>query len=135
MQKHRRWYTVLYIQVLIAIVAGVLVGHFYPATGAAVKPLGDGFIHLIKMIIAPVIFCTIVHGTATMGDLNKVGRVGVKTLVYFEVVSTLALITGLAVGKLAEPGSGFNIDAAKLDPKGVASYVTRAKEEGIVAHI
>jgi aerobic C4-dicarboxylate transport protein len=135
MRKRRSWYTVLYIQVLIAIVAGVLVGHFYPATGAALKPLGDGFIQLIKMMIAPVIFCTIVHGIATMGDLNKVGRVGIKTLVYFEVVSTLALVIGLAVGELAQPGSGFNIDASKLDPKGVASYVTRAKEEGIISHI
>jgi aerobic C4-dicarboxylate transport protein len=133
--QRRPWYTVLYIQVLAAIIAGVLVGHFYPATGAALKPLGDGFIQLIKMMIAPVIFCTIVHGIATMGDLNKVGRVGAKTLVYFEVISTLALIIGLAVGELAEPGSGFNIDAGKLDPKGVASYVTRAKEEGIAAHI
>jgi aerobic C4-dicarboxylate transport protein len=133
--QRRPWYKVLYIQVLIAIVAGVLTGHFCPVTGAALKPLGDGFIQLIKMMIAPVIFCTIVHGIAAMGDLNKVGRVGIKTLIYFEVVSTLALIIGLAVGELAEPGSGFNIDASKLDPKGVASYVTRAKEEGIVAHL
>jgi aerobic C4-dicarboxylate transport protein len=123
------------LQVLIAIVAGVLVGYFYPTTGAALKPLGDGFIQLIKMMIAPVIFCTIVHGIATMGDLKKVGRVGIKTLLYFEVISTIALIIGLVVGELVQPGSGFNIDASKLDPKGVASYVTRAKEEGIVAHV
>jgi aerobic C4-dicarboxylate transport protein len=133
--SRRPWYTVLYLQVLAAIVAGVLVGYFYPATGAALKPLGDGFIQLIKMMIAPVIFCTIVHGIATMGDLKKVGRVGVKTLVYFEVISTIALIIGLVVGELAQPGAGFNIDASKLDPQGVASYVTRAKEEGIVAHL
>jgi aerobic C4-dicarboxylate transport protein len=133
--SRRPWYTVLYLQVLVAIVAGVLVGYFYPAAGAALKPLGDGFIQLIKMMIAPVIFCTIVHGIATMGDLKKVGRVGVKTLVYFEVISTIALIIGLIVGELAQPGAGFNIDASKLDPQGVASYVTRAKEEGVVAHL
>jgi aerobic C4-dicarboxylate transport protein len=135
MQARRPWYKILYLQVLIAIIAGVVLGYFYPNTGAAMKPLGDGFIQLIKMMIAPVIFCTIVHGIATMGDLKKVGRVGIKTLVYFEVISTLALIIGLIVGELAQPGSGFNIDASKLDPKGVASYVTRAKEEGIVAHL
>jgi len=135
MQPRRPWYKILYLQVLIAIIAGVVLGYFYPNTGAAMKPLGDGFIQLIKMMIAPVIFCTIVHGIATMGDLKKVGRVGIKTLVYFEVISTLALIIGLIVGELAQPGSGFNIDASKLDPKGVASYVTRAKEEGIVAHL
>jgi aerobic C4-dicarboxylate transport protein len=135
MEGRRRWYKLLYVQVLAAIVAGVLVGHFYPATGAALKPLGDGFIQLIKMMIAPVIFCTIVHGIAAMGDLNKVGRVGIKTLVYFELVSTLALAIGLVVGELAQPGAGFNIDPSKLDPQGVASYVTRAKEEGVVAHL
>jgi aerobic C4-dicarboxylate transport protein len=135
MRARRPWYTVLYVQVLVAIAAGVLVGHFYPATGASLKPLGDGFIQLIKMMIAPVIFCTIVHGIATMGDLKKVGRVGIKTLVYFEVISTLALIIGLVVAELVQPGNGFNIDASKLDPKGVANYVTRAKEEGIVAHL
>jgi len=133
--RRRPWYTVLYLQVLVAIVAGVLVGYYYPATGTALKPLGDGFIQLIKMMIAPVIFCTIVHGIATMGDLKKVGRVGVKTLVYFEVISTIALVIGLFVGKIVQPGSGFNIDASKLDPKAVASYVTRAKEEGIIAHL
>jgi aerobic C4-dicarboxylate transport protein len=87
------------------------------------------------MMIAPVIFCTIVHGIASMGDLKKVGRVGVKTLFYFEAVSTLALAIGLLVGELWQPGSGFNIDPAALDPKAVASYVTRAKDEGIVAHL
>src|SRR5271165_4170389 len=102
MPARRPWYKVLYIQVLIAIVAGVLVGYYYPQTGAALKPLGDGFIQLIKMMIAPVIFCTIVHGIATMGDLKKVGRVGVKTLFYFEVVSTIALIIGLAVGEFLQ---------------------------------
>src|SRR3954469_18843653 len=131
---HRPWYTVLYIQVLIAIVIGVLVGHFYPDLGKALKPLGDGFISLIKMMIAPVIFCTVVHGIGSMGDLKKLGRVGVKTLVYFEVVSTLALAIGLLVGYVIQPGAGFNIDPASLDAKAVATYVTRAKDESIVQH-
>jgi aerobic C4-dicarboxylate transport protein len=132
---HRPWYTVLYIQVLIAIALGVLVGHFFPATGVALKPLGDGFIALIKMMIAPVIFCTVVHGIGSMSDLKKVGRVGAKTLFYFEAVSTLALGIGLLVGEILKPGAGFNIDPTTLDPNLVAGYVTRAKEEGIVAHL
>src|SRR5262245_32475936 len=82
------WYSILYIQVLIAIAIGILLGHFFPDTGKAMKPLGDGFIQLIKMMIAPVIFCTVVHGIASMQDLKKVGRIGVKTLFYFEAVST-----------------------------------------------
>jgi aerobic C4-dicarboxylate transport protein len=131
----RPWYRVLYIQVLIAIVVGIAVGHFLPDTGKAMKPLGDGFIALIKMMIAPVIFCTVVYGIGSMSDLKKVGRVGIKTLFYFEVVSTLALAIGLIVGEVLRPGSGFNIDPSTLDPKAVASYVTRAKEEGIVAHL
>src|ERR1700754_725744 len=129
------WYSVLYIQVLIAIALGVLVGHFYPGTGKALKPLGDGFIALIKMMIAPIIFCTVVHGISSMGDLKRVGSVGIKTLFYFEVVSTVALLIGLLVGELIQPGSGFNIDPASLDPKAVATYVTKASEDGIVAHL
>jgi aerobic C4-dicarboxylate transport protein len=134
-RPRRPWYTVLYVQVLIAIVIGVVVGYYFPDLGKELKPLGDGFIALIKMMIAPVIFCTVVHGIASMGDLKKLGRVGVKTLVYFEVVSTLALIIGLIVGEVVQPGVGFNIDPATLDAKSVASYVTRAKEEGFVAHL
>src|SRR6202011_491435 len=131
----RPWYSVLYIQVLIAIALGIALGYFYPKTGIAMKPLGDGFISLIKMMIAPIIFCTVVHGISSMGDLRKVGRVGVKTLFYFEAVSTVALVIGLLVGEILKPGAGFNIDVATLDPKAVASYVTRAKEEGIVPHL
>ncbi len=129
------WYRVLYIQVLIAIVLGVGIGWWFPEAGAALKPLGDGFIALIKMMIAPVVFCTIVHGIGSMGDLKKVGRVGIKTLTYFEVVSTAALAIGLLVGELVQPGRGFNIDPATLDPKAVASYVARAHEGGIVSHL
>src|SRR5258708_210913 len=129
------WYSILYVQVLIAIALGILIGYFYPNLGKALKPLGDGFIALIKMMIAPVIFCTVVHGIASMGDLKRVGRVGLKTLVYFETVSTLALAIGLIVGEILRPGRGFNIDAAAIDPKSVASYVSQAKETGIVAHL
>jgi aerobic C4-dicarboxylate transport protein len=132
---HRPWYSVLYIQVLIAIAIGIFIGHFWPDLGKALKPLGDGFISLIKMMIGPVIFCTVVHGIGSMRDLKKVGRVGVKTLVYFEVVSTLALLIGLIVGEVLQPGKGFNIDIASLDPKAVAGYVTKAKQEGIVGHL
>jgi aerobic C4-dicarboxylate transport protein len=131
----RPWYSILYVQVLIAIALGILLGHYFPDTGKALKPLGDGFIALIKMMIAPVIFCTVVHGIGSMSDLGKVGRIGVKTLFYFEVVSTLALAIGLIVGEIIQPGKGFNIDPATLDPKLVASYVNRAKEEGMVAHL
>jgi aerobic C4-dicarboxylate transport protein len=132
---YRPWYTVLYIQVLIAIAIGILIGHFYPNTGKALKPLGDGFISLIKMMIAPIIFCTVVHGISSMGDLKKVGRVGLKTLFYFECVSTLALVIGLIVGEVLQPGHGFNIDPATIDPKAVATYVARAKDEGFVNHL
>jgi aerobic C4-dicarboxylate transport protein len=114
MSRRQHWYSILYVQVIIAIVIGVLIGHFYPDTGTALKPLGDGFIALIKMLIAPVIFCTVVHGIASIGDLRKVGRIGVKTLFYFEMVSTIALAIGLVVGE---------------------SYVKRAQDEGIVAHL
>jgi aerobic C4-dicarboxylate transport protein len=134
-RRRRPWYTVLYIQVLIAIALGVAIGHFYPGLGKELKPLGDGFISLIKMMIAPVIFCTVVHGIASMSDLKKVGRVGIKTLFYFEAVSTLALAIGLLVGEVVQPGSGFNIDPATLDPKAVATYVTKAKEESFIGHL
>jgi aerobic C4-dicarboxylate transport protein len=134
-KQARPWYTVLYIQVLIAITIGVLVGYFYPKTGTELKPLGDAFIALIRMMIAPVIFCTVVHGIASMSDLAKVSRVGLKALVYFEVVSTAALAIGLLVGEIVKPGQGFNIDPSALDPHAVAGYVTRAKEEGVVAHL
>jgi aerobic C4-dicarboxylate transport protein len=131
----RPWYTILYVQVLIAIGLGVVIGYFDPKLGVELKPLGDGFIALIRMMIAPVIFCTIVHGIASMGDIRKVGRIGVKTLFYFEAVSTLALAIGLLMGNLVQPGRGFNFDPAAFDPNAVASYVTRAKGEGVVSHL
>jgi aerobic C4-dicarboxylate transport protein len=133
--KRQPWYSILYVQVLIAILLGVVLGHFFPDTGKALKPLGDAFISLIRMMIAPVIFCTVVHGISSMGDLRRVGRVGLKTLFYFEAVSTLALLMGLLIGELVHPGAGFNIDPHSIDAKAVASYVTRAKEDGITAHL
>src|SRR5450631_3263051 len=122
-------YKSLYVQVLTAIIIGVLLGHFYPDTGAAMKPLGDGFIKLIKMIIAPIIFCTVVSGIAGMEDMKKVGRVGGKALLYFEVVSTIALFIGLVVVNTLKPGAGMNIDPATLDTKQIASYTTAAKSQ------
>jgi aerobic C4-dicarboxylate transport protein len=120
------WYRVLYIQVLIAVFAGIVVGHFFPESGKSLKPLGDGFIKLIKMLIAPIIFCTVVHGIASMADLKKLGRIGGKTILYFEVVSTLALLIGLAVVNILKPGAGFNIDPTTLDPKISQAYAQKA---------
>jgi len=131
----RPWYTILYLQVLIAIGIGVALGYFYPDAGKMMNPLGTAFINLIKMMIAPVIFCTVVHGIASMGDLRKVGRIGIKTLLYFEVVSTFALLLGLVVGELVHPGSGLNQNAALLNPEVVQSYVTTAKQDSVVAHL
>jgi aerobic C4-dicarboxylate transport protein len=128
----RPWYRVLYVQVLIAIVCGIVIGRLFPHTGIALKPLGDAFVSLIRMMIAPVIFCVVVQGIASAGDLKEVGRVGFKALVYFEVVSTLALITGLIVALVLHPGTGLNIDPAALDPKSVATFIGRAKDAGVV---
>jgi aerobic C4-dicarboxylate transport protein len=126
------WYTVLYVQVLIAIFVGILIGRFLPKTGIALKPLGDAFVSLIRMMIAPVIFCVVVQGIASMSDLKKVGKVGIKALIYFEVVSTIALIIGIVVALILHPGSGLNINPATLDPKAAAIYVGRAKETGLL---
>jgi aerobic C4-dicarboxylate transport protein len=117
----------LYVQVLVAIVLGVILGYTEPAWGAAMKPLGDAFIKLIKMLIAPIIFTTVVTGIAGMGDLKKIGRVGLKALLYFEVVSTLALIIGLVVVNWIQPGVGINADVASLDAKSVAAYTSAAQ--------
>jgi aerobic C4-dicarboxylate transport protein len=112
--------------VLFAIACGILLGLFYPDSGVAMKPLGDGFIKLIKMIIAPVIFCTVVSGIAGMQDVKKIGRVGGKALLYFEVISTFALVIGLFVANLVKPGAGFNATAATLDTKAIEQYTTKA---------
>jgi aerobic C4-dicarboxylate transport protein len=128
-----RHFKILYVQVLIAIALGLAVGAFWPSVGASLKPLGDAFIKLIKMAVAPVIFCTIAGGIARMGDIKAVGRLGVRTLIYFEVVSTVALVVGLVVGRLAHPGQGFNVDVATLDPSVAAGYVDKARHgEGTI---
>lgn len=127
---------ILYVQVLIAIVLGIGVGIVWPEFGVSLKPLGDGFIKLIKMAVAPVIFCTIAAGIAHMSDMRAFGRLGVKTLVYFEVVSTFALGVGLIVGNLVRPGDGFNVDPATLDPSIAAGYAQKAQEgQGVAEHL
>ena len=142
------WYRILYVQVLIAVALGIVVGAWWNEIGAlvlhsrifgkdlvwpdvkdALKPLGDGFIKLVKMMIGPIIFCTVVHGVAGMGDLRKLGRVGLKSLIYFEVVSTFALIIGLVVVNALQPGAGFHYDPAKLDAKSVQEYTERAHSQ------
>jgi aerobic C4-dicarboxylate transport protein len=120
-------FRLLYVQVLVAIALGIAVGAIWPDFGVSLKPLGDGFIKLIKMAVAPVIFCTIVSGIARMSDIKAFGRLGAKTLIYFEVVSTLALVIGLVVGNLVKPGRGFNIDPNTLDPSIAAGYVEKAE--------
>ncbi|MSR19704.1 MAG: dicarboxylate/amino acid:cation symporter [Gemmatimonadetes bacterium] len=120
-------YKVLYVQVLFAIVVGVVLGNFWPETGAAMRPLGDGFIKLVRMMIAPIIFSVVVAGIAKIGDLKAVGRIGVKALIYFEVISTLALIIGLVVVNVLKPGEGINADPATLDAGAVAAYATTAE--------
>ncbi|VXC68010.1 dicarboxylate/amino acid:cation symporter [Sphingomonas sp. AX6] len=129
------WYFALYAQVLIAIVAGILLGHFAPETGEAMKPLGDAFIKLIKMIIAPVIFLTIVTGIAGMRDLASVGRVAGKAFAYFLFFSTLALIIGMIVANVVQPGAGLNIDPATLDGSAVATYASQAKDSTLTAFL
>ena len=120
------WYRILYLQVLIAVGLGIVIGYSFPDFGKSLKPLGDGFIKLVKMLIAPVIFCTVVHGIASMRDLKKLGRVGLKALVYFEVMSTLALIIGLIVVNVLKPGAGFNFKPDSLDPSLSQVYVQKA---------
>src|SRR5260370_41224259 len=126
---HRPFYTHLYVQVLTAIVIGILLGHFYPQLGEAMKPLGDGFVKLIKMLIAPIIFCTVVHGIASMEDMKKVGRVGLKALVYFEVMTTIALVVGLIVVNVLHPGVGVNVEARTIDTKSIQVFPTKAGQQ------
>ncbi|MFZ2295928.1 MAG: dicarboxylate/amino acid:cation symporter [Polaromonas sp.] len=123
-------YRSLYFQVVCAVIAGVALGYFYPTVGASMKPLGDGFIKLIKMMIAPIIFCTVVIGIAGMEDMKKVGKTGGLALLYFEVVSTFALIIGLVLVNVMQPGAGMNIDPATLDTKAVAAYTGPGKMVG-----
>ena len=126
-----KYLKILYLQVLIAITIGILLGSFFPDFAVQLKPLGDGFIKLIKMMIAPIIFCTIVTGIAGMQITKKVGRVGLKAILYFEVVTTLALIIGIVVINVLKPGVGMNIDAASLDTKSVEIYITESKSQSV----
>src|SRR4051812_13192990 len=123
----RPFYRSLYLQVLTAVVVGVLVGYFAPHTGEAMKPLGDAFIKLIKMMIAPIIFCTVVTGIAGMEDMKKVGKTGGLALLYFEVVSSIALVIGLLLVNTIGPGRGMNVDPASLDTKSISSYTAPGK--------
>jgi aerobic C4-dicarboxylate transport protein len=133
--RRPRWYGQLYLQVLVAIVAGVLVGALWPDTGASLKWIGDAFIKLVKMIIAPVIFLTIVTGIAGMGELRSVGRVAAKAFAYFLFFSTLALIVGLIIGNIVQPGAGMHVDPATLDTAKVLSYQTQAHDQSITGFI
>ena len=129
---HKPFFKSLYFQVLTAIAFGVLLGHFYPPLGEQMKPLGDGFIKMIKMIIAPIIFCTVVHGIASMQDMKKVGRVGLKALIYFEVLTTLALIVGLIIANTLQPGVGMKVDASAIDTRAIQGFVAKSAEQSTV---
>jgi len=129
--RRKPFYTSLWMQVLIAMMLALVLGYFSPARAVAMKPLGDAFIRMITMIITILIFCTVVTGIAGMQDLKKVGRVGGKALLYFEIVSTIALAVGLIVGNLVRPGSGFNVNAASLDARAVADYAGQAKAQTV----
>ena len=118
----------LYVQVLIGIIAGVLVGHFYPDVGSQLKPLGDLFIKLIRMLLAPIIFASVVVGIARMSDLHEAGRVGVKAVIYFEIASSIALAVGLVIVNVIKPGSGMNIDPAHIDSSAIANYTHAAQQ-------
>jgi len=125
-----RWYSQLYVQVLIGIIIGAAIGHFEPQFGARLQPFADGFIKLIKMLLAPIIFGTVVVGIAKMGSIKEVGRIGVKALLYFEILSTIALVIGLIVVNIAKPGVGMNINATTLDASAIAKYSQAASEQG-----
>ncbi|MGA3044125.1 MAG: cation:dicarboxylase symporter family transporter, partial [Bryobacteraceae bacterium] len=118
----------LYFRVILGIVLGVLLGVLYPNTAASMKPLGDGFIKLIRMMIAPIVFFTVVVGIASIGDMKKLGRVGLKSLLYFEVLTTVALLIGLTVVKIVQPGAGMNVNPATLDASAVAQYAAQGRE-------
>ncbi len=133
--KKQKFYQILYVQVIFAIVVGILLGHFYPEMGEKMKPLGDAFIKIVKMIIAPVIFLTVVTGIAGMNNMKRVGRVAGKAFAYFLTFSTLALIVGMIVANIVQPGAGLNIDPATLDASKVDTYVTKAKDSSVVGFL
>jgi aerobic C4-dicarboxylate transport protein len=126
------WYKTLWIQVMLAMVLGVALGHFSPQVGTSLQPLGDAFIKLIRMLIAPIIFCTVVQGIAKMNDMARVGRIALKTLVYFEVLTTIALVIGLVMVNLWQPGVGMNIDVANLDVGAAKGYIAQTQSQGVI---
>ncbi|WP_322978357.1 dicarboxylate/amino acid:cation symporter [Pseudomonas sp. C11] len=129
------FYKMLYVQVLFAIAVGILLGHFSPETGVALKPLGDGFVKLIKMVIAPIIFCTVVSGIAGMQDMKAVGRTGGYALMYFEVVSTIALIVGLVVVNVLQPGAGMHVDPNTLDASKIAAFASAGEQQSTIGFL
>lgn len=133
--KRKPFYQHLYVQVLAAIALGIVLGHFAPSVGEQMKPLGDTFIKLIKMLIAPIIFCTVVSGIASMQNLRRIGRVGLKAIIYFEVLTTLALIIGLIGVNLLQPGVGMHIDPASLDATAIAGYAKAAHDQSVVGFL
>jgi aerobic C4-dicarboxylate transport protein len=134
-RRERRWYTQLWAQVLIAMISGVALGHFAPDLGAEMQPLGDAFIKAIRVIIAPVIFCTVVHGIARMSDMARVGRVAIKALIYFEVLTTIALIIGLVMVNVLKPGVGMNVDLSQVDTSTVKGYIAQTQQHGTVSFL
>jgi aerobic C4-dicarboxylate transport protein len=134
-RPRRAWYMQLWVQVLIAMAVGVGVGHFYPQAGQRMQPLGDAFIKLIRMLIAPVIFCTVVHGIAKMGDMSKVGKVAIKALIYFELMTTVALAVAMVIVNLWQPGAGMHVNTSALDAGSVKAYVDQSKSHGAVSFL
>src|SRR5205823_6548441 len=128
-KRARPWYVQLWFQVLVAMVVGIALGHLYPTLGANMQPLGDAFIKAIRVLIAPIIFCTVVHGISSMANMAKVGRVALKALIYFEVLTTIALIIGLIAVNVFQPGVGMNVDLARLDTSSVTSYIQQTHNQ------
>ncbi|WP_395399600.1 dicarboxylate/amino acid:cation symporter [Pseudoduganella sp. UC29_106] len=133
--SRKKWYRHLYVQVLVAVALGIALGHYYPELGTAMKPLGDNFLKLVKLMVAPLIFCTVVHGIASMSDIKAVGRIGVKSLIYFEVMTTLALVLGLVIVNVLKPGEGMHIDPATLDVSAISAYTKAAHDQSVVGFL
>ena len=131
-KKVQPWYAQLWFQVLVAMVAGIALGHLFPSVGAAMQPLGDAFIKAIRVLIAPIIFCTVVHGISSMANMAKVGRVALKALIYFEVLTTVALIIGLIAVNIFQPGVGMNVDLSHVDASSVAPYLEQTRKQTTV---
>src|ERR1700674_2603866 len=123
------WYSQLWAQVLLAMLIGIVLGYFYPDLGTRMQPLGDAFIKAIRMLIAPIIFCTVVHGVARMADMTRVGRMAIKAIVYFEVLTTIALVVGLVMVNVLQPGAGMNVDLSRVDTSTVTPYVTQTQNQ------